>query len=93
MIPNAVAGAPLSGTEPLIRAFGLSGTTATTANAAGTRGVVRFIQGNHGSILQPGAATAEALATTIEMQGEMASYLVSGGTAVQVANPTVIRTQ
>lgn len=93
VIPNAVAGAPLSGTEPLIRAFGLASVTATTANAAGTRGAVRFIQGNHGSILQPGAATAEALATTVEMQGEMASYLVSGGTAVQVANPTVIRTQ
>lgn len=93
VIPNAVAGAPLSGTEPLIRAFGLASITATTANTAGVRGAVRFIQGNHGSILQPGAATAEALATTVEMQGEMASYLVSGGTAVQVANPTVIRTQ
>lgn len=93
VIPNAVAGAPLSGTEPLIRAFGMAGITGTTANAAGVRGAVRFIQGNHGSILQPGAATAEALATTVEMQGQMASFLVSGGTAVQVANPTVIRTQ
>lgn len=93
VIPNAVPGAPLSGTEPLIRAFGFASITGTTANAAGVRGAVRFIQGNHGSILQPGAATAEALATTVEMQGEMASYLVSGGTAVQVANPTVIRTQ
>ena len=93
VIPNTVAGAPLSGTEPLIRAFGLASITGTTANAAGVRGAVRFIQGNHGSILQPGAATAEALATTVEMQGEMASFLVSGGTAVQVANPTVIRTQ
>lgn len=93
VIPNAVPGAPLSGTEPLIRAFGFAGITGTTANVAGVRGAVRFIQGNHGSILQPGAATPEALATTVEMQGEMASFLVSGGTAVQVANPTVIRTQ
>jgi len=93
VIPNAVAGAPLSGTEPLIRAFGFAGITGTKVDAAGVRGAVRFIQGNHGSILQPGAATAEALAATVEMQGEMASFLVSGGTAVQVANPTVIRTQ
>ncbi|MDP1697574.1 MAG: hypothetical protein Q8L45_07315 [Xanthomonadaceae bacterium] len=93
VIPNAVAGAPLAGTEPLIRAFGFASITGTTANAAGVRGAVRFIQGNHGSILQPGAATAEALAATVEMQGQMASFLVSGGTAVQVANPTVIRTQ
>lgn len=93
VIPNAVPGAPLSGTEPLIRALALATVTGTTADAAGVRGAVRFIQGNHGSILQPGAATPEALAATVEMQGEMASYLVSGGAAVQVANPTVIRTQ
>jgi len=93
VIPNAVAGAPLSGTEPLIRAFGLASITGTTANAAGVRGATRFIQGGHGSILQPNAATPEGLAATVEMQGQMASFLVSGGTAVQVANPTVIRTQ
>ena len=33
------------------------------------------------------------MAATAEMQGEMASLLVSGGTAVQIANPSVIRTQ
>jgi hypothetical protein len=36
--------------------------------------------------------TASAAATT-EMQGQMASMIVSGGTAVQVQNTSVIRTQ
>lgn len=89
VIPNSVAGAPLSGTEPLIRALGLASITATTQNAAGIRGAVRFTQGDHGSLLSPAASAA----ATAEMQGEMASLLVSGGTAVQVANPSVIRTQ
>ncbi|MBN8482718.1 MAG: Ig-like domain-containing protein [Xanthomonadales bacterium] len=89
VIPNSVAGAPLSGTEPLIRILGLSSITATTQSASGIRGAVRFIVGDHGSLLSPAASPA----ATAEMQGEMASLLVSGGTVVQIANPSVIRTQ
>lgn len=89
VIPNAVAGAPLSGTEPLIRTLGLSAITQSTQSAAGIRGVVRFTQGNHGSLLDP----TQYPAATAEMQGEMASLLVSQGAAVQVSNPSVIRTQ
>ena len=89
VIPNSVPGAPLSGTEPLIRTLGLASITATTQSASGIRGAVRFIVGDHGSLLSPAASAA----ATAEMQGEMASLLVSGGTAVQIANPSVIRTQ
>lgn len=89
VIPNSVAGAPLSGTEPLIRILGLSSITQTTQSATGIRGAVRFTAGDHGSLLSPAASPA----ATAEMQGEMASLLVSRGTAVQVANPSVIRTQ
>ncbi|HMM67675.1 MAG TPA: Ig-like domain-containing protein [Dokdonella sp.] len=89
VIPNSVAGAPLSGTEPLIRTLGLSTITQTTQSASGIRGVVRFTQGNHGSLLDPTGSPA----ATAEMQGEMASLLVSQGAAVQVSNPSVIRTQ
>lgn len=89
VIPNAVAGAPLSGTEPLIRTLGLTAITQSTQSATGIRGVVRFTQGNHGSLLDP----TQYPAATAEMQGEMASLLVSQGAAVQVSNPSVIRTQ
>lgn len=88
VVPNRVAGAPLSGTEPLIAALGLSTITESvllTNNVL--RGVVRFIQGDHGSLLSPAASPA----ATAEMQGEMASFLASNGLTVLVKNPSVIR--
>ena len=87
VIPNSVAGAPLSGTEPLIRILGLTSITGSTQSASGIRGATRFLVGDHGSLLSPAASAA----ATAEMQGEMASMIVSQGTAVQVANPSVIR--
>ena len=88
VIPNHVPGAPLSGTDPLIAALGLSTITQTT-QAPSIRGVVRFTQGTHGSLLDPSSSPA----VTVEMQTEMASMIASGGTTVIVANPSVIRTQ
>jgi hypothetical protein len=89
VIPNSVAGAPLSGTEPLIRALSLPTITASTTAASGVRGAVRFIVGDHGSLLNPAASAA----ATVEMQGQMASLIASGGQQVQVSNTSVIRTQ
>ena len=89
VIPNRVTGAPLSGTEPLIAALGLPTITATTQAATGVRGAVRFTAGDHGSLLSPTASAA----ATVEMQGQMASLIVSAGQAVQVTNTSVIRTQ
>jgi len=88
VVPNAVAGAPLSGTEPMIRAMGLETIDSTVQNAAGIRGAVRFIQGSHGSLLDPSASPA----TTAEMQGQAASLIASGGTSVVVNDPSVIQT-
>jgi pimeloyl-ACP methyl ester carboxylesterase len=87
VIPNAVAGFPLSGTEPLIAALGLSPITATTVSPTGIRGVVRFVTGTHGSLLDPSTSPQ----ATVEMQTEAVSFLASGGTVVQVANPAVIQ--
>jgi dienelactone hydrolase len=89
VVPNTVAGAPLSGTEPLIAALGLPAITRTTTNAAGVRGAVRFVQGDHGSLFSPTAS----LPTTVEMQGQMASFTATGGTTVQVTNSAVVRQQ
>jgi pimeloyl-ACP methyl ester carboxylesterase len=88
VIPNTVPGAPLSGTEPLLAVLGLSSITSTT-QAVSIRGVVRFTQGVHGSLLDPTSSAA----VTIEMQGEMASMLASGGQAVIIQNSSVIRSQ
>ncbi len=89
VVPNVVPTAPLSGTEALIRVMGLPAITETTANPAGVDGAVRFTEGDHGSLLSPAASVG----TTIEMQTEMASMTASGGTLVQVANPSVIVTE
>ena len=89
VIPNAVAGAPLSGTEPLIRVLGLETIVETTVDPSGIRGAVRFIEGTHGSLLDPGPSPA----ATAEMHRQMASMLVSGGTTVVVTDTSVIRTQ
>jgi pimeloyl-ACP methyl ester carboxylesterase len=89
VIPNTVAGAPLAGTEPLIAAMGLSAITASTANPNGIRGAVRFIKGDHGSLLSPAASAA----ATVEMQTQMAAMLATGGTQVPVTDSSVIRTQ
>ena len=77
VIPNSVPGAPLSGTEPLIAALrSWRRSPADDAVADGIRGAVRFLQGEHGSLLDP----TDFPAATAEMQGEMASMVASGGT-------------
>jgi hypothetical protein len=88
VIPNRVAGAPLSGTEPLIQALGLAPISETVLlTNGGLHGAVRFLQGEHGSLLDP----TDFPATTVEMQGEMASFVVSNGNAVIVSNPSVVQ--
>lgn len=83
VIPNRVAGAPLSGTEPLISVMGLKSITQT-----GTPdGVVRFTEGAHGSLLDP----TSSFAATAEMQAETAIFQAKRGTAIPVFNPAVVK--
>lgn len=89
VIPNTVAGAPLAGTEPLIAYLGLTTLTQSIENLNGVRGVVRFIQGDHGSLLSPAASPR----ATAEMQRQMASMIASGGTQVSITDTSVVRTQ
>ncbi|HEX5121832.1 MAG TPA: hypothetical protein VFV97_01200 [Rhodanobacteraceae bacterium] len=86
VIPNSVPGAPTSGTEPLIAAYGLAPIGQSTQSPDGIRGATRFLQGEHGSLLDP----TDFPAATAEMQGEMASMVVSGGNAVQVTYPQIL---
>jgi len=102
VIPNSVPGAPLAGTEPLIRVLGLPAITeaGTYFDPNGVRGAVRFVRGEHGSLLSPARTVgvespqpAGFLDVTQEMQRQMASFVASGGTAVIVTDTSVIRTQ
>ncbi len=87
VIPNTVAGAPLSGGSPLIAVLGLSSISSTTQSATGIRGAVRFVAGTHGSILDPSSSPQ----TTVEMQTEAVNFLASGGTYVPISNPAVVQ--
>ena len=89
VVPNSVPGAPLSGTEPLIRVLGLPSLASSAQSANGVRAAVRFIAGDHGSLLSPAASVP----ATVEMQTQMASMVVSAGTTVVVTDTSVIRTQ
>ena len=87
VVPNVVPGSPLAGTEPLIRVMGLAPITGTTQDPNGIRGAVRFIQGNHGGLIDPSNPAVAA-----EMQGQAASMVASGGATVVVGNTALIET-
>lgn len=95
VVPNSVPGAPFAGTEPLISALGLTGASATTSDAGGLQVAVRFIEGNHSSILLPTTPgetpTPEESAAWAEMQSQAASFHLSRGTALTVTDGTVIQ--
>lgn len=95
VIPNSVTGAPFAGTEPLISGLGLTGVSASTFDAGGLQVAVRFIEGNHSTLLFPttpgGTPTAEELAAWTEMQAQVAGFHANGGTTLTVVDGTVIQ--
>ena len=90
VIPNSVATAPLSGTDPLPRLMGLPQVNGSTSGSA----LVRFTSGTHGSIINPAddSDPAGGLATFLEMQQQMAVYAASLGSILQITNVDVIET-
>ncbi|MGD2130794.1 MAG: hypothetical protein PVJ17_15955, partial [Lysobacterales bacterium] len=85
-VPNTIPGAPLAGGEALNRIMGLQAYSSTQFNPDGVRGVARFVQpADHESLFKPIYP-----AVTVEMQGQMASFIASGGTFVEVGNPDLL---
>lgn len=97
-IPNNVVGisgtvdAPLSGTDPLITAMGL------TQQSTGTSGTnlalsVKYTAGHHGSILTPDDAAGDADTTSLEvfteMQSEMVWFINSDGASITINNANI----
>ena len=83
VVPNNVATAPLSGTDPLARMLGLTQVDSTTSGSA----CVKFSAGDHGSILSPTAS----LETTVEMQTQTATFAATQGTVLPITDATVIQ--
>ncbi len=87
VVTNRVPGAPLSGTEPLIAAMGLTSYSESAFNPEGLDAAVRFTAGDHGSLLSPETSAA----TTVEMQSQMAAFHATGGTTLNVTNTDVVQ--
>lgn len=83
VIPNYVATAPLSGTEPLIAVMDLTPYSSSQQSPDGLRSAGRFLPpAVHGSLLDPGPSPA----AFAEMQGQMASFVDSFGGGIVVTN-------
>ena len=98
VVPNSVATAPLSGTEPMISLLGL--TAASTGTVSTSLGVVRFTQGGHSSLLTPtpdidgdgvDEVDASLLAAFDEMQLGVINWLNDAGTQVTITDDTVVQ--
>jgi hypothetical protein len=86
-VPNTIPGAPLAGSEALNRVMGLPSYSTTQANPDGLLGIARFLQpADHEALFRP--INPEV---TVEMQGQMASFIGSMGTLVSVGNPDLLQ--
>lgn len=88
VIPNSIATAPLGGTEPLFKVLALQPLTAT---GAASHHAARFVAGGHSSLLAPDEDFDPTGAVTTEMQTQFASFFMSGGTAVKVTDPSLLK--
>lgn len=87
VLPNSVAGAPLSGTEPLIRAFGLAPVADDQLDPDGIQGAARFTEGGHSSLLVQDSPTEGAF---FEMRSMAVEFAATSGTVLTIADDDVV---
>jgi Pla-1/cef family extracellular lipase len=103
VIPNQTVNSPAGGTEPLIRALGLTDKAISHSTVgeivdgmpAKISGVIRFTKGHHSSLINPAIrpeATDGAIngRVTQEMQSQVVSYFSADGRAVLVTDDALI---
>lgn len=83
--PAGTVPSPLAGTDPLVFFLGLQ-TVSETTMGSDLKALMRFVEGDHGSILDPSAS----LLTTQVMQNAMATFLATDGGVVDVLDDTVL---
>ncbi|WDE13663.1 VolA/Pla-1 family phospholipase [Thalassomonas haliotis] len=95
VIPNEVPGTKLAGTEAAIRLLELPGVSETEPDSGS--GAVRFLNGHHGSILNPSADANASPSVelsgraTAEMQSEVVSFFVTKGQHVTITDEEIIK--
>jgi Pla-1/cef family extracellular lipase len=85
VIPVTTA-VPLAGQQALVNIMGLQQISSTKTGTPSISGVVKFVEGAHGSSLSPGSSQD----VTAEMQREVANYFGSNGTAIVITNEAVV---
>ncbi|MCP1268541.1 VolA/Pla-1 family phospholipase [Aeromonas hydrophila] len=92
VIPNSIASAPLGGTEPLFKVLGLQSLAASGPGLVpASHNAARFLAGGHSSLLAPDENFDPNGDVTTEMQGQFGSFFASGGAAVKVTDPTLLK--
>jgi len=86
VIPNSVATAPLSGTDPLVAYLQAPTLAGHTGDYVAPNKTARYKLGDHSSILDPSAS----LEATISMQTQMAGFVYSKGTAISIPDETLL---
>jgi Pla-1/cef family extracellular lipase len=93
VIPNSVSTTPFGGTEGAIALLGLPSVSSTTQGS----GAVRFIYGQHGSILDPSTDSSSiqdplvTAAVTQEMQGQAVGFFASMGQLITVTDEDLVQ--
>lgn len=89
VVPNLVDGAPLAGNTPHAALFGLPVVTDT---AMQSRGSIKVSSGTHATPLSPAGPNGgtEFIAQTTLMQNAVAKFIASGGTLIEITDPSLI---
>lgn len=85
VVPNTFADTRIGGTEPWARLQGLNTLTDSGAVPA-AKGVIRFTQGDHATIIEPGSGL-----TKQTMQEAMASFIATQGGSILVSDRSTIK--
>ena len=67
--------------------MGLQSANRTVTDDQGVRAIVRFTQGDHGSIISPAASVG----ATAEMQGQMIKFLQTEGEKLEIIYHPVVQ--
>ncbi|MDH3534663.1 MAG: Ig-like domain-containing protein [Gammaproteobacteria bacterium] len=91
---NTVA-APLAGTEPLLGLLGLSQVNTSQGPGVDLRHSVKFVVGNHGSLLSAAADPFNSAATNAAVRAEIqsiaAAFVANDGAVVSISDNTLLQ--
>lgn len=88
VIPNKVATAPLSGTDPLVAYMQATTLSGNSGDLVAPNKTARYIVGDHASVLDP----TSSLSATAAMQSQIANFIAVQGATIPVADAALLNT-